>query len=212
MTHGHAVRVFFSKSIEWDLPKTYRSYSVSSNKKAPQWVSTRETTNTKKTDTLANLHSIQRVSALVYLLQSISIILLIEEILHHLLYMKSYEAWDILNINWLAGVLPSTVPHFINFIVWFRKKTHPIPLEDDESVKLSSYDRAPMKLPHTSSGKELRCTTPKTNGWNPKMKVNVWKMIFLFKGVIFRFQPLVCLVSTLDHFPNFRGENSKKYV
>ena len=23
--------------------------------------------------------------------------------------MKSYETWDILNINWLAGLLPSTV-------------------------------------------------------------------------------------------------------
>ena len=31
------------------------------------------------------------------------------DILHHLLYMKSYETWDILNINWLAGFLPSMV-------------------------------------------------------------------------------------------------------
>ena len=28
---------------------------------------------------------------------------------NHLLYMKSYQTWDILNINWLAGFLPSTV-------------------------------------------------------------------------------------------------------
>ena len=27
----------------------------------------------------------------------------------HLLHMKSYQTWDILNINWLAGFLPSTV-------------------------------------------------------------------------------------------------------
>ena len=30
-------------------------------------------------------------------------------VLHHLLYMKSYETWDILNINWLARFLPSTI-------------------------------------------------------------------------------------------------------
>ena len=28
-------------------------------------------------------------------------------------------------------------------------------------------------------------TPPKINGWNPKMEI--WKMIFLFNGVIFRF-------------------------
>ena len=40
------------------------------------------------------------------------LILLTEEILHHLLLMKPYEKWDILilHINWLAGFLPSTVP------------------------------------------------------------------------------------------------------
>ena len=32
-----------------------------------------------------------------------------EEILDHLLSMKPYAKWNILNVNWLAGFLPSTV-------------------------------------------------------------------------------------------------------
>ncbi len=37
-------------------------------------------------------------------------ILLMEEILHHLLFMRPYEKWDILHINWLAGSLLSETP------------------------------------------------------------------------------------------------------
>ena len=39
------------------------------------------------------------------------ILLLMEETLHHLFYMKSYETWDILNLN--SGFLPSTVCHLV---------------------------------------------------------------------------------------------------
>ena len=56
---------------------------------------------------------------------------------------------------------------------------------------------------HTLLAVELRCTPPKTNGWNPKMKV--WKMIF--KGVIFRFH----VSFNIGSFPQVGGEN-KKYL
>ena len=35
----------------------------------------------------------------------ISVLLFLEEILHHLLSMKPYETWNVLHINWLAGFL-----------------------------------------------------------------------------------------------------------
>ena len=36
-------------------------------------------------------------------------LLLMEEILHQLVYMQAYGKWNILNVNWLAGFLLSTV-------------------------------------------------------------------------------------------------------
>jgi len=36
-------------------------------------------------------------------------LLLMEEILHQLLHMQAYGKWNILNVNWLAGFLLSTV-------------------------------------------------------------------------------------------------------
>ena len=38
----------------------------------------------------------------------------VEEILHHLLHMKPYEKWNVLNINWLAGF-----PSIKQYVAWW---------------------------------------------------------------------------------------------
>jgi len=42
-------------------------------------------------------------------IKKVCVILLMEEILHHLGCIKPCELWDIHHINWFAGFLPSTV-------------------------------------------------------------------------------------------------------
>ena len=46
-----------------------------------------------------------------------SMVLLMDEILHHLGCIKPYKQWDIYHINWLAGFCPSTVLP-ARFIQW----------------------------------------------------------------------------------------------
>ena len=45
--------------------------------------------------------------------------LTVEEILHHLLHMKPYEKWNVLNVNWLAG-FPSINNMLLGVFVIFR--------------------------------------------------------------------------------------------